>query len=761
MQQIGANFQTNGFQVGGYPINREGVNPELIRRMADSAGNIKVEGNMSSDEWSALADRVELTGQVSKDDYKAIQTLGRACFKHHRQLHADLRASRYQDQNIKAELQDVHVFRAGSDKIKESLALSQSQVAVDALAGASFGPTGLVTAFCAYSDMQKKNLGPLMEQIQGLRDGSSPALYQGNQTEGFHGDQIWKKMNNMLDDAAAQARAGNPQEVDAQYYELTSPEFVEKIADCAEAGCKVRVNVDPGRLVAFSSSHVVIDEVPDKLRAMLQLSQVDGNVGVSMYPIEKELGNPSDLMHRKGLRVGETFLLSGMNANAGSGENVDAGYAIEGPAAKRLAQNFARDVGTSAGSSMEQIFGEKPLADFMEADINMGSRGLVSLIDSIDGPSDVHTAMPKPTSYAEMKEFAAAHGQNIDDLVDATPEQIDKALGSKGELPLSKYGKEQFLSLAQRTVDTINSKENMSKVNDIDLPEGKAVGTTAVALADLPTEREAVMLQAIQEAEEFIYIPAFVMTKSIASMIVAKRDEMAAQGKDIDIRVVADPGMYPDGGTPNEGGVSFLEDHGIDVRWAMLPRSGSHDRKIHAKEVLTDKGEFFGSTNFSKKGLRDNWEHSGYVRFNEDNPSDVANRESAKAYFENLWENESVAVDTKAASIAKKRGYGSADKDYDVQIEEGRSTVVREILRNVQSFEKASAVFVNGQVEKDPSLRGKIDELVAQGYDEGSAKLEAVRSKMGHEAFYAALHSLPECQTLQGMSHGDAAFEKK
>ena len=250
--QIGSNFQ-----IGAFQINHEGVNPALIRRMADSAGNIKVEGNMSSEAWSELADRVETTGSLSRDDFKAIQDLGRACFKHHRQLHTELRASKYKDEAIKAELQDVHVFRAGSDKLKESMALAQSQVAVEALAGASFGPTGLVTAFAAYSDLQKKSLAPLMDQIQGLRDGSSPNLYQGNKTQGFHGDQIWKEMNTMLDDAAAQAKAGHPQEVDAQYYELTNPEFISKIGDCAAAGCKVRVNVDPGRLKAFSGYHVV------------------------------------------------------------------------------------------------------------------------------------------------------------------------------------------------------------------------------------------------------------------------------------------------------------------------------------------------------------------------------------------------------------------------------------------------------------------------------------------------------------------------
>ena len=59
------------------------------------------------------------------------------------------------------------------------------------------------------------------------------------------------------------------------------------------------------------------------------------------------------------------------------------------------------------------------------------------------------------------------------------------------------------------------------------------------------------MLTAIQEAEEFIYMPAFVITRSVASMLVARRDELKAEGSDSDIRVIADPGI-PDGGTPND-----------------------------------------------------------------------------------------------------------------------------------------------------------------------------------------------------------------
>lgn len=735
------------FNVGAYQVSRTGVNPELIRRMADSAGNIKIEGNPSSEDWDALASRVEQNDCVSPQDLKQIQDLGRACFKYHRSLHTELRASRYQNEDVKAELQDVHVFRAGSDKIRESLALSQSQTAVEALAGASFGPTGLVVAYAAYSDLQKSALEPLVDQIQGLRDGSSASLFQGNQTESFHGDQIWKQMNDMLDGAIADGKAGHPQEIDAQYYELTSPDIVGKLAQAAEAGNKVRINVDPGRIVAFQGDHVVIDEVPDKLRALLQLAQAKGDVGISAYPISKQLGNANNLMHRKGLRIGDKFLLSGMNANMGSGENIDAGYVIEGPAAKKLVQNFARDVSNSAGATNSEVYGEKPLADFMGGDINMGSRGLISLFDCVAGPAPAGSVLPKASSYSELEAAAKSLGQKVSDYTDCSPAKIDSLLSQGQKIPLSQGGKEQFLAVMNRTLEIARSPENLSRLQDISVPEGNPAGTTAVALADVPTEREALMLTALQEAKEFIYIPAFVMTKTVAAMIVAKRDEMREQGKELDIRVIADSGVYPDGGTPNETGVAFLEDAGIEVRWALLPRSGDHDRKIHAKEILTDQGEFYGSTNFSKKGLRQNWEHSGYTKFSDDDPQADTHREAAKAQFLSLWDNETFSLNTRQEAEQRKASR-KGDKDYDVQVEEARSSVVRDIIGRIANFERASAKFVSTQVGQDINTAARIQELEAQGYDEGSATLNAVREKMGDEAFYAALAQLPERQAL-------------
>jgi len=57
------------FSVGNYQVDRSKVNPAMIRNMTNGAGNIKVEKNISQDEWDALADRVELSDAVSKEDF--------------------------------------------------------------------------------------------------------------------------------------------------------------------------------------------------------------------------------------------------------------------------------------------------------------------------------------------------------------------------------------------------------------------------------------------------------------------------------------------------------------------------------------------------------------------------------------------------------------------------------------------------------------------------------------------------------------------
>ncbi len=737
------------FNVGGQKLNRQEINPELIARMADSAKGIKAEGNPSAESWQALSDRVTKNDAVSSEDLSQLQALGKSCWTHHKKVHNDFKASGYKDKALKAELADVHVFLEGNDAIKEALMIDTAKTAVQALAGASFGPTGLVTAYAAYAKLDDDSLQNLMSTLQDVRDGKSHTTFAGNKIEAVHTEQVWQKMNHLLDAAVETGRAGKPVEVNAQYYELTNQQVVGKLAAAAEAGNKVRVNVDAGRLVAFKGKHVVIDEVPDKLRAILQLTGANGDIAVSAYPVPEKLGEPGNLMHRKGLRVGDQFLLSGMNANEGSGENVDAGYVIEGPAATQLVKNFARDVADSAGASNTAVYGEKPLAEFMDGDINMGTRGLIGMFDCAAGPTPAGQSMPRASNAADLEKIAESYGQKVSDYTDCSPTQIDELLNAGDEIPLSKGGKEKFLALVDRALGSTRTPENLERLADITPPKAEVKGTSPVALADMPVEREAILLTAIQDAEKFVYIPAFVMTKTVASMLVAKRDEMKEQGKDIDIRVICDPGVYPDGGTPNEHGVKFLENNGITPRWANLPRTGWHDRKIHAKELLTDKGEFFGSTNFSNKGLRENWEHSGYVKFDEKDASSVAQRESAVSHFLDLWDNQSFELNSleKGKKIKSKQ---SDAKDFLYQADEARFGVLRDTIKGIETLEQATGRFVESEAQSTQT-QARIKQFETEGYDKDTAVLLAVQEKLGKEEFYAALGELPERKALEAL----------
>jgi hypothetical protein len=734
------------FTIANNKVDNRLVNPELVRKWADSAKRIEVDGNASKDSWEKLAAGAEQNGALSQADMDQITNLGKACFKYHKQLHSDFKASGYKDMAIKDKLSDVHVFTTGSDSVKKAVSRAQALVAVQAAAPASFGPTGVVAAYAAAARLDDESLKALVDSVAGMRAGDSPLVYGGNQIQGFHSEEVWAQMNRMLDKAADNGRAGKPQEVNAQYYELTNQQIVGKLAAAAEAGNKVRVNVDAGRLVAYKGSHVVIDEVPDKLRAIIQLNSTKGDIAASAYPVPKQLGDPGNLMHRKGLRVGEEFLLSGMNANEGSGENIDAGYVIQGPAAKKLVANFSRDVQQSAGASNAEIYGEKPLADFMAGDINMRARGLAAMIDTVAGPAKAGTPVPRFKTFAEIQEFAQQHGQNAADYIEATPAQAEETLAAGGELALSKKGKETFMGLVERALGGCRTQENLARLKDISLPEGNAVGKADVALADFPTDRETLMITAIQEAEKFIYIPAFVMTGTIAEMLVAKKEEVEAAGGKIDIRVLADSGVYPDGGTPNEAGMERLEDAGIPCRWANLPRSGWHDRKIHAKEILTDKGEFFGSTNFSKKGLRENWEHSGYVKFDDSNRDE---QEHSVAQFSNLWDNESFELN----SLERGKKLKNRDKDridYAELVDESRYGTTRDVIGGIEKAEKDTGVFTEEQA-KDPETAARVAELEKAGYDEGSAVIMAVQEKMGKAEYYKALNELPARKELNGL----------
>lgn len=741
----------SSFNVGGVPLDRTRYNPETFARLAEAASKIPIEENLSPKEWEAIADRIEKKGEVTAEDLKAFQDLAQNEKGERTRLRKELAASGYKDEKIKARLLPFNLFDGPYRKLTEALRLGQARLAVEALAKSSFGPLGLLIGYQAYSNLETGPLQALISSMEAVEGGTSRQYHPGNKVEPVHQEEVWQKMSQMLDAAEASAKAGKPVEINAQYYELTNPDFVARLAANAAAGNKVRINVDAGRLLPYKGNFMVMDDVPDKLRTILQFRRCKGDIAVSTYPVVKKLEDPNDLMHRKGLRVDDQFLLSGMNANSGSGENIDAGWVIEGPAARQLVHNFSRDVQDSKGASDADVYGADTLASFKDKDVAMGRRGLVSLMDALGGPAPAGTPLETPRDFQELSAYARSRGFELGQLLDVPRGQLENAVNDMlngGEpLRITDFAKDKVLELTQKAMNEVRSPENTRRLDDISLPKGDAAGTTVVSLADLPTERETELLMAIHQAEKFIYVPAFVMTRPIAAALVAKNEEMKRQGKPFDVRVIADPGIYPDGGTPNEDGVRLLEDGGIPVRWALLPRCGGHDRKIHAKELLTDKSEFFGSTNFSRKGLRENWEHSASVHF--DDPGEEKQRDEAKAAFEDLWNNFSYECNSITLASLWKKNYQGPDKEF--QIEDSRYGVIKKILKGTERFEQESAEWTLKQME-NPQVKRAMAEHMRDGMDEMSAAHTAVRRVLGDKAYFGGLHSLPSYAELKRLA---------
>lgn len=737
---------SGGFNVNGTPLDRSQYNPQVIRQLTQAAGAVPLDGNKAKS-WNQLADTVEHQDELTKEDFDSFRSFAKEVREERRDMRKRAPGG-YRDPKVAAALVPLNVFETKMNKLTEAHRLTSAKAAVAAASGASFGAANVVTAYHAYANLPKSGLNHLVSAME-----SEPGklAFAGNKVEQVHQENLWRSMTNLLDEGTASAKAGKPVEVNAQYYELTSQVILGKLADNAAAGNKVRVNVDPGHLLPYKGTTLDADDLPDKLRGLLQLADAPGDVAISMYPVNRNLGSGTDLMHRKGLRVGDKFLLSGMNANGGSGENIDAGYVIEGPASRKLVQNFSRDVQNSKDSTLVDLYGDKGINGLLERDVRMGRRGLVGLADALDGPAPAGSEPARPQTYGQLQGYFKDRGFDLDKFIDLPPDEkgphLDNAIAENRALPLSDYGKRRLNDLIKLVHKEVHSPENQKRLDDITPPSDAPKGTSVVSLADTPTEREQLLLQSINEAEKFIYMPAFVITRPVAAALAAKAKDMKTAGKEIDIKVLADPGIYPDGGTPNSWGVKFLEDNDIPVRWAALPRTGHHDRKVHAKELLTDKSDFVGSTNFSNKGLRENHEHSGAIQFNPDDPLSVRQQQQAKASFEELWNNFSVESNSLATAQQWKKNYQGADKEY--QIEDARGSAIRKAIRGIDTYEKESGKWVGSQIES-LQLAGKVKELMGQGYDDGNAKLKALREAMGPDEFLQGLHNLPSYQALKG-----------
>jgi hypothetical protein len=709
------------------------------------------------------------TGEVSGEQFEAVDSFRKSVFKEWRadkdRFWTTWKANghNFKDPKLKAIEQEMGVggaFLYRDLKLGDARRLATALVATQAVpSAAGGGPIPLVAAYAAFSnerdwsDKATEKTEALMKTWSDYNAGNSRMITEGNKVTQVHRAELWRTLHDLTAEATESGKKGKPLPITAQYYELTSPEMDGYVASAAEAGSKVRLNVDPGRLSYPSkdengNQYFDTDDIQVKMRTVLQFTGMKGvDVGVSIFPVKQQLEDPTDLMHRKVLRVGDKVLISGMNANSGSGENIDAGYIVQGPAATRFTENLKRDIANSSGAGLEEIWGSEHVELLKKSDLRMGRRGVTAMLDCLGGPSAAGTELPQTKTLADLEALAKEAGVNLKKMFDIPAADYEKVMGDiaagEGKVSLSAAGKEKFLDVVEKAIASTQTKKNKAALADIDLPSDKKVGKTQVDIGDQPTEREVLVLNAINEAEEFIYLPGFVVTRSVAAALVAKRDEMQAKGKKLDIKVVADSGIYPDGGSPNSWGVNYLEDNGVDVKWSKLTRSGEHDRKIHAKQLLTDRGEIAGSTNFSKKGLQENWESSAYVHFDKDDSDGLC--AASKKQFLELYNNDASNLSVKDMAAYENRFKPAVGKEW--AIEQDRDRQIKKVLGSLEEYEKATATLVEGY-HKDPKFQARFEEYLAKGYSQGDSAFKAAEDVFGKEKFRADREALPANQEL-------------
>lgn len=762
-------MKLNSFQIGDVSLKPGVINNDFIRATKSAIEGSKVRKGKA--DAAKILDKWSPSKPISLEEYQFVTDFADASAAQYKELadawwtlkKSDQAANREKDlKEIRQKMAFEGEVLSHSSRLSSELREAGARSIIEAAAGSLVGIPGIVAAYSAYangttwSGPERENAQKVLAEVEALKNGTSPMITMGNSVQQVHREDLWKAMNELLDDSIQQAEDGNPVEVDIQLYELTSYEMLQKITASAKAGNKVRLNLDAGRL-SFPSKdqegeeYFSLDSTPDKARTILQLSRLRGaDVGISLFPQKKLLNSASDLMHRKVIRVGNKVLISGMNANLGSGENVDSGYIVTGAAAAVLGENLARDIQDSKGATLKEIWGEHHTEKFAETNLRLGSRGFISLLDAVAGPSAAGTKPPKIETVEQLEKLAEKGGLKFQDLIVSSKESyqsdVEKMLTGRSHLQLSDKGKEVLQAQIERAIEATNTPKNLQRLDDMTQPSARKVGNTRVDVADTPVEREALVLSAISQAEKFIYLPGFVVTRAVAAAIAERREQLSSEGKKLDVRVVADAGLYPHGGTPNSYGVKLLEDRGIQPRWAKLERSGIHDRKIHAKQLITDKGEITGSTNFSTQGLRENWETSAYVHFNENDPESAAAKAKSIEQFTELW-NQSFELSTIDYADYLTQDDGEIGKEW--FIEETRDSAIRHSLRLIGNYERETGKLHQDILNENAEVQARKAELQAEGYSYGDATLKAVSEVLGEQEYREMLRNLDTNQTLE------------
>lgn len=611
------------------------------------------------------------------------------------------------------------------------------------------------------SNVPMKEMVEALKLARGLREGKAEQIVQGNHVTPLKRELIWATKMWLLDQAIANPiKNGKPVEIDMEYYELTSPQLIEKARNAAKAGAKVRILFDAGRLRADANSTKDASELARRLQSLLFLMEgMEGkDLGVTLFANKKVLGARDELMHVKLFRVGDSVIFGGMNGNTDSGENVDFASVVRGPAATALVESLKQDVDLSREASVEEIYGSQ--LDELKENDNMviSNFGALSFLGAILYKKVNPLNYKSRQSYVDAllkaaEEQAAENGKHLTDYAEFPDLNGDGKVNdddvkvflmdeNRQMVPITKEGRELLAEEIKAVVERTRDRKNADALGDITPPSEGTKGNDTMIIAGTPAERQALVLHAIDTAEKFIKISSFVLTEPLARVLIQKYNEMKKQGKEFTVQVTLDPGLYEYGGSPNEAGFAPLENSGIPVKWVLLDRSNPyHDRKNHSKLMITDKMLISGSTNFSTKGLRRNWEESAALLFDEKSPESLRIRDTAVADFDHLFNSESVGINLQKASDIQFEGVTS--KDLPLRIKEFQAYLLRNLIGKIEQYEIQVGKKVQEAISP-PDVEKKVEELEAKGISRGYA----IFMTLGEEKLQQIRESTPQWKEL-------------
>ncbi|MEW6280722.1 MAG: phospholipase D family protein, partial [Candidatus Eremiobacterota bacterium] len=377
------------------------------------------------------------------------------------------------------------------------------------------------------------------------------------------------------------------------------------------------------------------------------------------------------------------------------------------------------------------------LLDLLESQTSVPPRGGLSTEDRVDRA--VESAAFSGLKASDLAEIPDKDG---DGRVSPAEERAFLISG-EGAVRLTERGRHALADGLEGAVERMNGKANMQRLSRSEPPSDRQVGSDTVAVGDTSAERQALVLHAIDSADRFIKVSAFVMNEDMARLLAEKKERMEAQGKPFEVQVVLDPSLYGYGGTPNEKSFRLLEDRGVPVKWATLERTDpDHDRKVHAKLIVTDQMMLTGSTNFSKKGLRDNWEASEVVYFGEDDQS-KARLAEVTGDFDRLYQRESLSLDTRSLADQRYGDRQGAEGEY--LRDTYRTRVTRSFLRGIRDYEKEIGQTIQERVASDPSVQFEVNQRV----NAGQARGYAILGVLGQEEVARMREDSPAWRRLQ------------